>query len=58
MCSELFGPFQIVTEYKHVENVIEVINRFKHHLTAGVVSNDINFIRNVTANTVNGVTYT
>jgi 1-pyrroline-5-carboxylate dehydrogenase len=55
---ELFGPFQVVTEYTDVTKVLDVINSLKHHLTAGVVSNDTNFIRSVTANTVNGVTYT
>jgi 1-pyrroline-5-carboxylate dehydrogenase len=49
-----------VTEYKEneIDTVIDIINNFDHHLTAGVVSNEIGFLNHVTANTVNGVTYT
>lgn len=58
--TEVFGPFQIVTEYNdnNLDNVLDVISQFSHFLTAGVASNDINFINKVVGRTVNGVTYT
>lgn len=57
--TEIFGPFQIITSYTHDELplVLEACERMSHHLTAAVVSNDINFIQKVLANTVNGTTY-
>lgn len=38
--TELFGPFQIVTTFTDGEYdlLIETINSFKNHLSAGVVS--------------------
>lgn len=60
LCSqELFGPFQIIVQYgdKDVDTVIQCCNRFSHHLTAGVVSNDVLFLDRVLGQTVNGVTY-
>lgn len=40
-----------------IDTVINSINRMKHHLTAGVVSNDVLFLDKVLGQTTNGVTY-
>lgn len=45
---ELFGPFSIVTEWKHSEDLNKVLlecEKMSEHLTAAVVSNDSNFIQ-------------
>jgi len=57
--SEIFGPFQVVTEYDDtsVEDVLEATERMDHHLTAAVVSADAAFTHRILANTVNGTTY-
>lgn len=57
--TEIFGPFQVVTEYKdgEVSKVIEALERMSHHLTAAVVSNDVKFAQQILAHTVNGTTY-
>lgn len=55
--SELFGPFQIVTEWEHLNEVLPLLESMENHLTAAVVSNDVNFLREVLGNTVNGTTY-
>eukprot|EP00249_Psilotum_nudum_P010828 c22795_g1_i1 orf=339-2033(-) len=57
--TEVFGPFQIVTEYKKGELalVLEACERMKAHLTAAVVSNDPHFIQDVLGKTINGTTY-
>jgi len=59
-CREIFGPFQVVTEYDDstLSSVLEATERMSHHLTAAVVSNDPRFITTVLGNTVNGTTYT
>lgn len=56
---EIFGPFQIITDYetKEVNLIIEACERMNHHLTAAVVSNDSMFINYVLGHTVNGTTY-
>ncbi|KAK6123299.1 hypothetical protein DH2020_042950 [Rehmannia glutinosa] len=48
---EIFGPFQIVTEYKHnqLSLVLNVLERMHAHLTAAVVSNDPLFLQVRTA---------
>lgn len=33
------------------------MENFEHHLTAGIISNDIHFLNFLLKNTVNGVTY-
>lgn len=50
---------QVVTEYGdgQLPLVLEACERMTHHLTAAIVSNDINFIQHVLAHTVNGTTY-
>lgn len=57
--TELFGPFQIIVPYKEgeIDSIIASINRMKHHLTAGVTSNDPLFLDKVLGQTTNGVTY-
>jgi 1-pyrroline-5-carboxylate dehydrogenase len=44
---EIFGPFQIVTEYKkdQLPLVLEALERMHAHLTAAVVSNDPIFLQ-------------
>lgn len=56
---EIFGPFQIVTEYKQdqLPLVLNALERMHAHLTAAVVSNDPLFLQEVIGNTVNGTTY-
>lgn len=57
--TEIFGPFQVITEYKkdELELVLEACERIPHHLTAAVVSNDPRFQTKVLGRTVNGTTY-
>ena len=40
-----------------MDKVLALLNSLDNHLTAGVVSNDIHFIQNILAQTVNGTTY-
>ncbi|KAG6635402.1 hypothetical protein I3843_11G039400 [Carya illinoinensis] len=56
---EIFGPFQIVTDYKRdqLPMVLDAVERMHAHLTAAVVSNDPLFLQEVIGNTVNGTTY-
>ncbi|OAY77750.1 Delta-1-pyrroline-5-carboxylate dehydrogenase 12A1, mitochondrial [Ananas comosus] len=44
---EIFGPFQIITEYRHdqLELVLDACERMHAHLTAAVVSNDPLFLQ-------------
>lgn len=57
--TEIFGPFQILTEYddRHLKHVLDALEKMNAHLTAAVVSNDVHFTNKVLANTVNGTTY-
>jgi len=56
---ELFGPVQVVTEYKdeHLDDILALFEEMDDHLTASVVSNDPAFTNKVLANTINGTTY-
>ncbi|KAI3429948.1 Aldedh domain-containing protein [Psidium guajava] len=56
---EIFGPFQIVTEYKddQLPKILDALERMHAHLTAAVVSNDALFLQEVIGKTVNGTTY-
>ena len=55
---EIFGPFQIITSFQNVFNeVLPLCERMDNHLTAAVVSSDVEFVNTVLANTVNGTTY-
>lgn len=57
--TELFGPFQVIVEYADDELpiVLGVLERLSQHLTAAVVSADVDFQQRVLAATVNGTTY-
>mmetsp|Transcript_33130 Transcript_33130/g.76345 ORF Transcript_33130/g.76345 Transcript_33130/m.76345 type:complete len:413 (-) Transcript_33130:62-1300(-) len=57
--TELFAPFQVVTIYNDdtVDLMLEACEKMSHHLTAALVSNDVDFQTRVLANTVNGTTY-
>ncbi len=57
--TELFGPFQIVVCYddSDIPDVLGLLERMSHHLTAAVVSADVEFQNRVLAATVNGTTY-
>ena len=59
LTTELFGPFQVVVRYadKDVAAVLDLLERMSHHLTAAVVSADVEFQNRVLAATVNGTTY-
>jgi 1-pyrroline-5-carboxylate dehydrogenase len=56
---EIFGPFQIVVVYgdDDVPVVLDVLERMSHHLTAAIVSADVNFQNRVLGATVNGTSY-
>lgn len=56
---EIFGPFQIVTSYqdKELPMVLDALERMHAHLTAAVVSNDLQFLQEVIGKSVNGTTY-
>lgn len=57
--TEIFGPFQVVTQYKQdqLKLVLECCERMHAHLTAAVVSNDMLFLQEVLGKSVNGTTY-
>lgn len=59
LTTELFGPFQIVTEYKdkEIDTVLNTLEKMSHHLTAAVVSNDPIFTQKILGSTVNGTQY-
>lgn len=59
LSTELFGPFQIVTEYNdsNLNLVLDALDSLDQQLTAGVVSNDKNFLHKVLSQSCNGVTY-
>ena len=50
---------QIVTSYKADEEskVLDACERMHAHLTAAIVSNDLEFAYRIIGNTVNGTTY-
>jgi len=59
LTTELFGPFQVVVSYgdDNVDTVLALLERMSHHLTAAVVSADVQFQNRVLSATVNGTTY-
>jgi 1-pyrroline-5-carboxylate dehydrogenase len=59
LTTELFGPFQVVARYGDgdVPAVLGLLERMSHHLTAAVVSADVEFQNRVLGATVNGTTY-
>ena len=59
LTTELFGPFQIVVSYgdEDIDTVLTLFERMTNHLTAAVVSADVQFQNRVLRATVNGTTY-
>mmetsp|Transcript_19920 Transcript_19920/g.48914 ORF Transcript_19920/g.48914 Transcript_19920/m.48914 type:complete len:149 (+) Transcript_19920:1163-1609(+) len=60
LCSkELFAPFQVVTIYDDdsIDLVLDALEKISHHLTAALVSNDLEFQSRILSSTVNGTTY-
>lgn len=57
--TELFGPFQVIVTWSDDELpvVLDILERMSHHLTAAVVSKDVDFQNAVLGATVNGTTY-
>jgi 1-pyrroline-5-carboxylate dehydrogenase len=57
--TELFGPFQVIVSWNDGElpKVLDTLERMSHHLTAAVVSRDVEFQNAVLGATVNGTTY-
>lgn len=57
--TELFGPFQLIARYgdDDLGNVLAFLERMSQHLTAAVVSRDVEFQNRVLEATVNGTTY-
>ena len=57
--TELFGPFQLVVKYDDddLDTALTFLERMSQHLTAAVVSGDVEFQNRVLAATVNGTTY-
>ncbi|HZD52978.1 MAG TPA: aldehyde dehydrogenase family protein, partial [Woeseiaceae bacterium] len=57
--TELFGPFQIIVEYDDdkLRRVLDLFGRMTQHLTAAIVSRDIEFQNKVLAATLDGTTY-
>ena len=57
--TELFGPFQVVVSYgdNDLQAVLEIMEQLTQHLTAAIVSSDVEFQNRVLGATVNGTTY-
>jgi len=58
--TEVFGPLQVITSWQSEEDLkllLKICNRMKHHLTAGIVDNDPDFLNCILGQTVNGTTY-
>ena len=57
--TELFGPFQVIVDWQDddLPKVLEILERMSHHLTAAIVSKDVEFQNHVLGATVNGTTY-
>jgi 1-pyrroline-5-carboxylate dehydrogenase len=57
--TELFAPFQVMTHYNDnsLDTMLTALENISHHLTAAIVSNDVDFCTKVLAHTVNGTTY-
>ena len=57
--TELFGPFQVIVRSgdDELHRVLDALERMSHHLTAAVVSADVEFQNRVLSATVNGTTY-
>ena len=60
VATELFGPFQVITTWKSKDDLKlfpQIFNNMTHHLTAGIVDNDPDFINYMLGQTINGTTY-
>jgi 1-pyrroline-5-carboxylate dehydrogenase len=59
LTTELFGPFQIISTYtdNEIPELLKLLERMSHHLTAAVVSADPVFQNRILSATVNGTTY-
>lgn len=59
LTTELFGPYQIIVSYDDddIDTVLAMFERMSNHLTAAVVSADVQFQNRVLRATVNGTTY-
>jgi 1-pyrroline-5-carboxylate dehydrogenase len=59
LTTELFGPFQIIASYNddELDTVLGLFEKISHHLTAAVVSANVEFQNRVLGATVNGTTY-
>jgi len=57
--TELFGPFQVFTTWKdgEMDKVLKLLNKMPNHLTAGIVSNDQQFLEEMLGNTITGTIY-
>lgn len=57
--TELFGPFQVIVDWKEgqVDEVLRILNSMENHLTAGIVSNNMQFLNKMLSNTISGTTY-
>ncbi|MDH4367112.1 MAG: aldehyde dehydrogenase family protein, partial [Dehalococcoidia bacterium] len=58
--TEVFGPVQVITTWESKDDLrllLDICNSMQHHLTAGVVDNDPDFLNQVLGQTVNGTTY-
>lgn len=56
---EIFGPFQVVTEWKdgEADKVIALCEKLNQHLTAAICTNDMPLQQKFIGMTVNGTTY-
>ena len=60
VATEVFGPLQIATDWEsgyELDAILSIFERLENHLTAGVVSNDPEFLNYVLGRTINGTTY-
>jgi 1-pyrroline-5-carboxylate dehydrogenase len=56
---ELFGPFQIIVSYSDddIDFLLEILEKMENHLTAAIVSSDVEFQNRILSATLNGTTY-
>lgn len=58
--TEVFGPFQVITHWSGKDDldfILQLFDQMKNHLTAGVVSDNQEFLNYVLGRTINGTTY-
>jgi 1-pyrroline-5-carboxylate dehydrogenase len=56
---ELFGPFQIIVSYSDddIDFLLEILEKMENHLTAAIVSSNVEFQNRILSATLNGTTY-